>query len=126
MGGFTGVYDRARQVVLGLAWSPDSQLLAISSQEANRKLVHVWQRGKYPTVPVTVGQPPSSSLNPLTNPQLDGVFGVGAWDLVEPRFEGDALVADVVCSTGEHTCDPTKRFVVRGGEDGNFDLVVAV
>jgi hypothetical protein len=52
-------------------------------------------------------------------------LGSGAWDLVNPRFEGDTLMADVACSAGAQACDRTTRFVVRGGEDGNFEQVVA-
>jgi hypothetical protein len=74
---------------------------------------------------VTVGQPPSSSANPLTNPELDGVFGSSGWDLVVPHFDGDTLVANVACSIGASNCPATKRFTVRGGEDGNFEQVVA-
>jgi hypothetical protein len=118
------------QSIVATIWSPDGRVLVTSTKQGDIPWLQLWRTDGDTSVMATVGPDPDPSLAGYSvrprppHPQLDAIFGANGWGLGNPRFEGDSLVADVVCLGGDR-CQSLPRFTVRGGEDGVFDEVNA-
>lgn len=98
-----------RPEIVGWLWAPDSRHAAVTVRLDGRTRLLLW--------PVQSG-----GARLITTPRdLDALYGQDGWALANPRYLGAELQADATCVVA--SCAGIADSVVRGGEDGAFDVV---